>query len=184
MKERNSSKGSRKIRISTATGCCAWETYRKSKLNFFRARRHRSGLASRRRRRSRPRLQTQSLPGRVRACVICQSGRKPCWMRSLLALDPTAIASKLPAGLLSPMAAVFQTAAEQNGCYALNLSAIGRCTQKRCLQEVANSTPAWQALPSDYVLEQPKNIVCDRTRHHSVSALDDIFMTSNPFQKK
>jgi hypothetical protein len=32
-------------------------------------------------------------------------------MRSLLALDPTAIASKLPAGLLSPMAAVFQTAA-------------------------------------------------------------------------
>ena len=36
-------------------------------------------------------------------------------------------------------------AAEQNGCCALNLSAIGRCTQKNCLQEVANSTPAWQA---------------------------------------
>jgi hypothetical protein len=33
-------------------------------------------------------------------------------MRSLLALDPTAIASKLPVGLLTPMAAVFQTAAE------------------------------------------------------------------------
>jgi hypothetical protein len=41
---------------------------------------------------------------------------------------------------------VFQTAAEQNGCYALNLSAIGRRTQNNCLQEIANSTPAWQAL--------------------------------------
>jgi hypothetical protein len=42
---------------------------------------------------------------------------KPCWMRSLLALDPTAIASKLPAGLLSPMAAVFQTAADSGGSH-------------------------------------------------------------------
>src|SRR5882672_2715869 len=82
MKERSLSKGSRKIRISTAIGYCAWETYRKLKLNFFRAQKHRSGLASRRRRRSRPRLQTQSLPPRVRACVISRSGRKPCWKHS------------------------------------------------------------------------------------------------------
>jgi hypothetical protein len=91
---------------------------------------------------------------------------------------------RLPAGLIwgsQTEAAVFQTAAEQNGCYELNLRAIGRFTRKRCLQEVADCTPAWQALPSDYVLEQPKNIVCDRT--HSVSALDDIFMTLNPFRR-
>jgi len=40
---------------------------------------------------------------------------------------------------------VFQTAAEQNSCYPFNLRAIGRRTQSNCLQEVANSTPAWQA---------------------------------------
>jgi hypothetical protein len=40
--------------------------------------------------------------------------------------------------------AVFQTAAEQNGCYASKLSATGWCTQKNCLLEVANNTPAWQ----------------------------------------
>src|SRR5216683_8118432 len=89
MKERSLSKGSPKIRISIAIGCCAWETYRKSKLNFFRAQKHLSGLASRRRRRSRPRLQTQSLPPRVRACGICQSGRKPSWKHSRVEVDPS-----------------------------------------------------------------------------------------------
>jgi len=42
-------------------------------------------------------------------------------------------------------ATVFQTAADQGACYAPNLSTCGRCTQNNFLQEVANSTPAWQA---------------------------------------
>src|SRR5260370_9466030 len=48
---------------------------------------------------------------------MCQSGSNPCWRRSVPALDPTAIARKLPVGLLSPMAAVFQTAAEPGGSH-------------------------------------------------------------------
>jgi hypothetical protein len=31
---------------------------------------------------------------------------------------------------------VFQTAAEQNGCYASNLRAIACCVQKNCLQDL------------------------------------------------
>jgi hypothetical protein len=33
-------------------------------------------------------------------------------------------------------AAVFQTAAKQNGCYASNLRAIACCPQKNCLQDL------------------------------------------------
>ena len=45
------------------------------------------------------------------------------------AAQPTAADSAAPA-------TVFQTAAEQNDCYASNLRAIGCCTQKNCLQEL------------------------------------------------
>jgi len=54
--------------------------------------------------------------------------------------------SALNAAIQGSAAAVFQTAAEQNGCYALNASAIRWCIQNNYLHVVADSTLAWQAL--------------------------------------
>ena len=81
-------KGQRRIQTWTRILCCAWETYRTSRWSSCQVRKHQLGLVNRRPRRFRPRLEMPSSLPRARAYVIFQFGRKRCWQRSRLEIDP------------------------------------------------------------------------------------------------
>src|SRR5580658_2297181 len=87
MREPSSSKANRRIRISIATECSAWDKSRNSKSNLFPVQKCQLDWASPRLPPLPRRLGTRSLPLQVCVFEICQSVREPCDKLSRMGLD-------------------------------------------------------------------------------------------------